>query len=86
MTRIHERLHQLVLVLEASERAHCPEDVVVDGLAVGDDVGLDHFHHGGLQLALALAAGAGPRVPVRLFQLEKNRENAMLSFQLPSCT
>ena len=69
--RLEELLDELLLVLEASEGGDAAQDVVVDGLAGGDDVGLDDLHHGRFQLQLALDPRDRPRVVVHVLQLEK---------------
>lgn len=71
MDRLEELFDELLLVLEASEGGDTAQDVVVDGLAGGDDVGLDDLHHGRLQLQLALDPGDRPGVVVHVLQLEK---------------
>ena len=46
------------------------EDVGIDGVIAGYDVGLDDVHHGILQVHLTLAASHHPGVPVDLLQGE----------------
>ena len=44
------------------------EDIGIDGFIAGNDVSLDHLHHGVLQVHLALPAGHDPGVSVDLLQ------------------
>ena len=67
----------IALYLEAADGGDSPEDVVVDGVPGGDDVGLHDVHHGRLQLHLPLPARARPRVPVHLLQLRRGRQSVM---------
>ena len=67
MHRFQQLLRELLLVLEAAQAGDSPEDVVVNGLPVGDDVSLNDVHHRGLELQLSLPAGDRPGVTVHIF-------------------
>ena len=66
---VKEIQHHLILVLETAEGSHVPDDVWVDTVLGGDDVGLHNLHHGSLQLQLTLASRDDPRMLIDLLQL-----------------
>jgi len=55
-----------VPVLETAEAGDGLEHVGVHGVHGGDDVCLDHLHHGQLQLQLPLSSSCHPRMPIDL--------------------
>ena len=45
-------------------------NISIDGILAGDDVGLHHIHHGVLQVHLPLPPSNNPRVSVNLLKLK----------------
>ena len=69
MKRLKEFLFELLLVFKAPQGIHGSEDVLVNELFRGNDVCLDHFHHGSFEFQFAFAACSHPWVAIDFLQL-----------------
>jgi hypothetical protein len=63
-------LDQFLLLLEASKATNGLKDIGIDRLDRGEDVSLDHLHHGQFEFEFTLTPSCHPRVLVDLGQLK----------------
>ena len=63
---------EFFLVFEAPQWIHGSEDVLVNELVCGNDVGLHDLHHWRFKFQLTFAACRDPGVSIDLLQLKQN--------------